>query len=385
MASASATSPLIYLAASGAAAYCIFGLQMQNGFFDMLTVMAEDHPTRLPGSTVDGELMTSGNQALDKAFLPLIRFFYPVTTGENPRLSLFSFWFAGQVIALHTLLVLEGLRVGNRGRLIAYTTVWGCLYQMVPFGITMPVWIALWLWTSPIAKLSAATPKAVLAQSLRIGNADLAVVVHSIVWGYIVPSALFALPSSSLIATQRYVLAWQFFPLYVGAARLLFSKALQLLGDVDNSVPPPPPTDPKQPGASLARRLRAVYFPVLVATAVTHTLTLLWVFFPDTRPAGLAGASLDLVSLFKPVSYPGHVVPVTSAAEGTLALLHYDIYFGGAAMLFWAIQVHGASTNAPSMASVLTALAGPGGAALALVWRRDEHLLLANTPKEKDN
>ncbi|TLD05518.1 uncharacterized protein PgNI_09275 [Pyricularia grisea] len=368
-------SPVIPLAVAVAAAYCIMGIPKQNGLFDMLDALAEDHPTRLPGSNVDGELLDVGSSGLGKLLAILIRFFYPVMTGESPRLSLFSFWFAGQVISMHTLVLLEGLREGNRGRVIAYTVIWGVLYQLIPFGITISVWVAVWMWTSPIANLSAATPKPVLLKALGIGNADLSVVIHSIVWGFVIPTVLLGLPSSSPQITQRYIVIWQFFPIYVSFARFIFSNALQLLG-VDNSVPAPPPADPKKPGPSLTKRLRAVYFPALVMTAAVHTLTLMWVFFPDMRPTMLDGASIDFVDVFKPTSRPGHVVPIENAADGVLNLLQYDVYFGSASVLFWAAQMYWASTAAPSMASVLTVLVGPGGAALALVWRRDEQLLV---------
>ncbi|TLS30248.1 hypothetical protein PpBr36_03800 [Pyricularia pennisetigena] len=369
------TSSVIPLAAAVAAAYCIIGLQKQNGLFDMLNTLAEEHPTRLPDSDVDGALIDVGDSGFGKFLLVLVRFFYPIMTGESPRLSLFSFWFAGQVISMHTLLVLEGLREGNRGRMISYTVIWGVLYQLVPFGVTISIWVAVWMWTSPIAKLSAATPQPVLRKALGIGNADLSVVIHSIVWGFVIPTVLLGLPSSSPQITQRYIIIWQFFPIYVSFARFVFSNALQFLG-VDNSVPAPPPADPKKPGPSLTKRLRAVYFPALVMTAAVHTLTLMWVFFPDMRPAMLEGASIDFVDVFKPTSRPGYVVPISTAADGVLNLLHYDMYFGGAAVLYWAAQMYWASTNAPSMASVLTVLVGPGGAALALVWRRDEQLLV---------
>lgn len=116
-----ASSPWFLIALSVAAGYCIMGLAFRTGLGDLDAGLAAEHPTRMPGFDTDGTLYSAftGNAALDKYIAGVIRFFATMGTGELQPLSLFSFWFSGQVLAGLVLMTLDGLRAGNRGKAIS--------------------------------------------------------------------------------------------------------------------------------------------------------------------------------------------------------------------------------------------------------------------------
>lgn len=96
------------------------------GFLSILVLFENNGAAQMirdsvePGSTLPdtGEPLRrdyTGVPALDAFLCILVRFFYACASGESPPLSLFTVYFAGQVIASHAILVLEGLRTGNKG------------------------------------------------------------------------------------------------------------------------------------------------------------------------------------------------------------------------------------------------------------------------------
>lgn len=98
----------------------IMDLIQKNGWAaDLDELMA------LPGAPmpdyldVPGRRSITGFEGVDEAFRIIIRFFHPCTTGKHPALSLFSLLFTGQVLPIHSIIVLEGLRKGN-----AWTMFW---------------------------------------------------------------------------------------------------------------------------------------------------------------------------------------------------------------------------------------------------------------------
>lgn len=399
--SVTAASPWYLVALAAAAGYCIIGLQQKSGWFDLVNAFGASHPTQLPGTGLDSTLRTEfmGFPAVDFHIAGVIRSFYAMVSGEHQPTTVFSFWFTGQLLAIQALQMLEGLRAGNRGKLISRTWLWGAIYQTMTVGITTPLWVAVWLWTSPIASLSATTPGPTLTAALATDEADLSVLPHSFIWGNILPTVLAAMPSPAIVSYDQkvtYLLIWQFFPILTSVAHFFLSTAARRLrprgktagladGKTDND-----PTAALQRRLALAHRLRWVYIFVLAVTAAVHTLTVLFVFFPALRPPSLAPAhpaAVDFASVFVPALTPFSTTagPVSSIAEGVLTLLQYDAYFGAGAVLYWASRQFWASTEAPSLSSILSVLAGPAGAALILVWRRDERLLLSNTPKAKAN
>jgi hypothetical protein len=60
-----------------------------------------------------------GVKGIDGLLKALLNFFWPVVNGNDFALSLYSFMFAGQGVALMTLNILEGMRQGNRSLVVS--------------------------------------------------------------------------------------------------------------------------------------------------------------------------------------------------------------------------------------------------------------------------
>lgn len=103
------TMALLALSAFGF--YSILGLTERNGWGDAIRASVEE------GILPNGEPLRThytGVAGLDSFLTILVRFFYSCAAGERPGLSLFTVYFAAQVVPAHAILVLEGLRAGNK-------------------------------------------------------------------------------------------------------------------------------------------------------------------------------------------------------------------------------------------------------------------------------
>lgn len=108
------------LAAIGIFGYfSILGLIQRNGWADMFAEAIAQEKVKLSDMNESSKTGFIGIAPLDFFLDQLIRFFYPCVSGERPELSLFAAYFAGQVLPLHTAVVLEGLRKGNKGTIIS--------------------------------------------------------------------------------------------------------------------------------------------------------------------------------------------------------------------------------------------------------------------------
>jgi len=104
---------------SALAAYCIIGLQVRNGFFQLVDEANSEKSPRLPGSSHFMLTEITGFAAIDKHIRGMLIFFWPTVSGESLSLSLFAFYIVGQILPMHTLLLLEGLRPANFRRVIS--------------------------------------------------------------------------------------------------------------------------------------------------------------------------------------------------------------------------------------------------------------------------
>ncbi|KAK0704062.1 hypothetical protein B0T26DRAFT_681671 [Lasiosphaeria miniovina] len=297
--------------------FSILGLAAQNGFFATLDALAAADaeagvaPARLTGlAPCDAFLQT------------LLRFFTPCVTGELPALSLFSAFAAVQVLPLHSVVVLEGLRAANAGTVFAFSAVWGTIYQTIPFGVVLPLYFALYLWRSPLAFLSASTTVASQAEKLSMDPVKVRAVTGALTLGYV------------------------FFPAQVAAWQLVLGAVVSRLALVNDSA-----------GATPVARLRysrRVFPYILGIAAALHLAIVSAVAVPWLR-SGVIPVDLQAAFVPMPVSAPR---PIAALAEGSLNLLQYDLYCASGAALL--------------LVSYLTLVVGPGGAVLWALWDRDE-------------
>jgi hypothetical protein len=61
----------------------------------------------------------TGLKALDRQLTVLVAFFAPVVDFKNPALNLFAIWGLGQFGAVWTLMVMESMRMGNKGKAVS--------------------------------------------------------------------------------------------------------------------------------------------------------------------------------------------------------------------------------------------------------------------------
>ena len=113
-----ATGALIAIALFGN--YSILGLIQRNGWASMFAdAISQDKATQRSNTDTSSETSFPGISPVNFFLDQLLRFFQPCISGERPVLSLFAAYFAGQVLPMHTALVLEGLRTGNKGAIIS--------------------------------------------------------------------------------------------------------------------------------------------------------------------------------------------------------------------------------------------------------------------------
>lgn len=86
-------------------------------FEDIVNVVESPNP-QLPG-TSHALLQWTSIPPLDRFLAILVTFFYPPINGSDPTAALQAFHFAGQLVAIWTLILLESVRPTNKGRLIS--------------------------------------------------------------------------------------------------------------------------------------------------------------------------------------------------------------------------------------------------------------------------
>ena len=257
---------------------------------------------------------------------------------------------------------------------------WGMVYQTIPWGLVKPIYWSIWLFTSPLAGIDVSDGPAKTIALVNADNQPLTILPIALTTGYIIPTVLAALPAPLFwtIEQKQILLAiWQGFPIWIGISQFVLSFAIRQ-------------RSPSTP-ASTIKSIRWVYRYCLTLTGVTHFSVLILASFPCLFPGlfsidACEGVSLSLV--FVPQS-PFSQEAVVSFAEGMRTLLAYDMYYACFGTLVWAFVVTN-SAKQEVLASVLarvfvyTALYGPGGAALAMVQRRDEEVFRKVELKDKN-
>ncbi|GKT83858.1 hypothetical protein Ct61P_01708 [Colletotrichum tofieldiae] len=315
---------------------------------------------------------------LDGLLTMLVRFFQPILTGKDPALSLFCIFMAGQLLAVHVLVQVEGLRAGNRGKLISFTTYWGVGWQLCTVGATLPIYFLLYIHTSPIPDTFGADA---FASAISIDPVQARAVLGSLALGAILPTLLAALPSPNLITphTQEVFLAiWQAFPLWSGIAQFILSQVIGVLGVLPKA---------KRPTAqSKINDLRRIYTFTLAIVALVSYGVVGYVFWTSKWASQPAIEALK--DMLIPPS-PFSKARMASVERGTLAFLQWDMCCASLATWSWimymAYQRKGVGGAVMGFVKLVmwSAVVGPGGATLAVVWGRDVESLKDGGGKRK--
>ena len=108
---------LLFLSAAGY--YFTWYILLNNGTTDYMAHIRDIGPRLLPGTKEPIRTEYTGVAAIDYQLTVLALFFWENVDGSNPAGSLFCFHFATQVACGWGLLMIEGLRRGNRWALIS--------------------------------------------------------------------------------------------------------------------------------------------------------------------------------------------------------------------------------------------------------------------------
>lgn len=266
----------------------------------------------------------------------------------------------------------------------------------------MPLWVLLYLLTSPIAKTSPPTHKS----SLLVDLWDITVLPLTVLLTIVLPTvAMYLTPSAVSAETHYAALAfWQAFPVWHYLAhKILSTLGRALVGPLDGTA--------AAQGAGVVTssaylsRVRGVYdlvfmsgivgqLPVLLlALAPDHVLSSAADSFPWLKPYVAEGVTLS--SVFLPCS-PFHppTVDAKSIGSGDLAplavhFLHWDLYIGAGSLFLWALYLHRTAVKKSSLPVLLAKVAlwfsvgGYASAVAALLWERDVYVLESDNEIKK--
>ncbi|KAJ0161379.1 hypothetical protein CTA2_6324, partial [Colletotrichum tanaceti] len=236
------------------------------------------------------------------------------------------------------------------------------------------------LYTSPIPAALGSDPfAATAAAAISVGPAQARALPGSLAIGAVLPTLLAALPSPAVIAprSQEMALAaWQAFPLWSGIAQAILSR----LGGSSGASGAVPRTGKHATAAAASGLgdLRRIYALMVPAAGLVFYGVLAYVFWASGWAADPAHETLRAV--FVPPS-PFSTAKMASVERGLLAMLQWDMYCATLATWTWiaylSYQAKGAGRVVMDLGRLLawTAVVGPGGAALAVVWGRDLEIL----------
>ncbi|KAJ5807335.1 hypothetical protein N7447_010791 [Penicillium robsamsonii] len=344
--------------------YAIFYFASVNGLDALAHKSIESG--KLP--SIDAPLRTvyTGIEAVDNVLALLTVFFYPTLDGHNPSLLLHSIGFSGTFGATWTLIVLESWRKGNAGTVAAYPTIFGLIAQVFTFAFGIPLTCGLQLGSS----ITARRPH---ADNIRVPRAVLAALPLTFVVGYMLPTVAMTLPAPSVISVDLKQIAisfWHPWPAYVS---ILTTVAYFTLS----------PFFSNNHRASMSS-LRWVYTFAFANASLSHIVS--WVvslatvivpaLFEDRFLSSLHPAKVFSIPL------PWSGLTVNNVGDGVHVFLRWDYLIGSAGVLIWAISLYTiahkqllSTVSWPSLLVkifLLTVLAGPAGAAVELIWERDE-------------
>ena len=255
----------------------------------------------------------------------------------------------------------------------------GCIWQVVSYTLTAPLYLIMHLLSSPVASASAAAG----ADAIIADAAEIDLVPTSVVLGLIVPTMLMGLPTPDVVSAAthyNFIALWQIFP-------LLHSVAFYTLRFVLPSSSHPTGTREKAHLKSVASVYKfALSFAIasqLAGLAVALTPAAL---VPSQWAAPFEQVSVwTLLPPFSFSTYPSVTVTGETLRDAlaplTMHFLKFDIYGGNTALLVWSFFLYvGSGPSATVLSALLktvvwTVVGGPIAAAAVLLWARDEVVL----------
>lgn len=362
--------PLAFFLLFGFAVYSIHVFSDNNGLFRLVEHFADNKV--LPGSGEPLRTVYTGVEPVDRLLSVLTVFFIPVVDGSNPSLFLHSVTFTGAFGSAWVLVVLEAWRKGNSSKLFSLPSIFGVAAQVVTFAVSTPLYLGLQLLTSD-------TSSQPTAKNIAIPRAVVNAIPVVFILAYQVPSFAMLIPAPEVVTfdqKQILVALWQPWPVYVSI--LLTIVSLLFSGSTSDNSP-----------FKLRKSLRAAYTFALTNAALNHviawTISLATVAKPEFFNENYLH-SLHPAQVFTPYNpFTNGELKVKDIGDGVHIFLQWDFLAGTSAVLLWAVAVN-AFARCKIQGKVCwsgllfktvtsTLLTGPVGAAVQLVWERDELVL----------
>ncbi|KAJ5091995.1 hypothetical protein NUU61_006865 [Penicillium alfredii] len=355
---------LLLFSLSAVVLYAIFYFSYTNGLHEMAHKALESG--KLPGTNEPLRTVYTGFEPVDHLLAVLTTFFYPSLDGQNPTLLLHSIGFSGTFGAAWTLVVLEAWRKGNAGTIVAYPLLFGLIAQVMTFAFATPLICGLQLGRS----ITARRPH---ADNIRIPRAVLAALPLIFIIAFMVPTHLMVLPAPAVLSVdlkQIAIAIWQPWPAYVS---ILATLAYFILA----------PFFPNNHRASMSS-LRWVYAFAFTNAALTHLVSWILSLATVLVPFLFEDRFLDALHPSKvfAIPLPWSGLRVDSVGDGVHVFLRWDYLIGSAGVLVWALALHTVAhkqilstvsyTGLLIKVALLSLVAGPTGAAVELIWERDE-------------
>ena len=234
------------------------------------------------------------------------------------------------------------------------------------FAFATPLLLGLQLGCS----ITASRPR---ADNIRIPRVVLAVLPFVFAVGFMVPTHMMVLPAPSVLSVdwkQIAIAIWQPWPAYVSILTTVLYFVLS-------------PFFSNNQRASMSS-LRWVYAFAFANAGLSHLVSWIVSLASVLTPALIDDRFLDALHPCKVFSIPlpWSGLKVDTLAEGVHVFLRWDYMIGSAGVLLWALSLHSVAhkqllstvswTGLLIKVILLTVLVGPTGAAVELIWERDE-------------
>lgn len=244
--------------------------------------------------------------------------------------------------------------------------IFGLAAQLMTFAFATPLICGLQLACS----ITASRPH---ANNIRVPRVVLSVLPAIFVIGFMIPTHAMVLPAPDVISVDMKQIAiaiWQPWPAYVS---ILTTVAYYVLS----------PFFRNDQRASLSS-LRWVYAFAFANASLSHLVSWIVSLATVIAPGLFNDRFLDHLHPSKVFSIPlpWSGLKVDTVADGVHVFLRWDYMIGSAGVLIWALTLYAVAhkqilsvVSWPTLllkVGLLTALTGPTGAAVELMWERDE-------------
>ncbi|KAK8041934.1 hypothetical protein PG993_006457, partial [Apiospora rasikravindrae] len=411
----------VFVACSALGGWTTIGSLHKTGLSALINAVLAGDRAALPGGPEPFKRHWCGLAPVDWTLSGIVGFFSAVIDGSNAPNGgdkvewdayLFYVWFAAQFIAVWAMLLLESLRVGNRGRLVSYVGLVGVLFQLGTWTVVGPLYLALHLLTSPVASLNRGDgPRA--RRALFVLLWDMALLPAVVTLTDTLPAVIMSAPASggvflgggltaSASAHYKAIAFWQFFPLWSVCLQAFLNPLCAFL--FGSLLPVDSAGKPAPLGRGYLTGVSGVYQFALTVCVGAHAPLVAVSLAPAAARAWLAAHSTSLyipaayASLFETASFRGIFVPASPLAPppsppapppSTAAahFLRYDMLVGAVPFLLWAAYLHQTTVKTPLSPAALVrkvvfwfVVGGAYAPAVALLWGRDQVVLEEDEP-----